>query len=216
MEAASTAAPAAVPQHMPCPRAREQALAQPGPPCPRRAEALGPRGDIRADEVVRECPWEAETMSVSRAAAQPARWGRTRTRKFLGPLALNENRPLGTPDVASARGARRSARREGRAPQARDGANSLDGRRSTAAVAGDEGPGPPLLLGAYRPAAPEPECDRPSARLNSRRATSRRPPRRPRPRWRRAPARAASRGPVEEAASTASAGTPASSTVCEG
>jgi hypothetical protein len=90
MEAASTAAPAAVPQHI---RALEHANRV------RLARAALKRsvraGDIRAAEVVQECPWEAETMSVSELLRSQTRWGRTRTRKFLGPLALNENRPLG-------------------------------------------------------------------------------------------------------------------------
>ena len=34
-------------------------------------------------------------MSVSELLRSQSRWGRTRTRKFLMPLALNENRQLG-------------------------------------------------------------------------------------------------------------------------
>lgn len=89
MEAASTAVTTAVPQHI---RALEAAnrvrLA--------RAEmkrAVG-RGDLEAADVVRVCPWEAQTMSVSELLRSQRRWGRARTRKFLSPLALNENRRL--------------------------------------------------------------------------------------------------------------------------
>ncbi|MGI8727565.1 MAG: hypothetical protein ACR2K6_07800 [Solirubrobacterales bacterium] len=89
MEAASTAAPTAVPQHI---RALEHAnrvrLA--------RAElkrSIG-RGDTSAADIVRLCPWEAQTMSVSELLRSQRRWGRARTRKFLSPLALNENRRL--------------------------------------------------------------------------------------------------------------------------
>lgn len=90
MEAASTAAPAALPQHL---RALEHANRV------RLARAALKRsvqaGNLRADQIVRSCPWEAETMSVSELLRSQSRWGRTRTRKFLMPLALNENRQLG-------------------------------------------------------------------------------------------------------------------------
>jgi hypothetical protein len=52
-------------------------------------------GGTDASEVVRACPWEAETMSVGELLRSQRRWGRTRSRKFLGLLALNENRQLG-------------------------------------------------------------------------------------------------------------------------
>ena len=90
MEAASTAAPAAVPQHL---RALEHANRV------RLARAALKRsiqaGKLPAEQIVRTCPWEAETMSVSELLRSQSRWGRTRTRKFLMPLALNENRQLG-------------------------------------------------------------------------------------------------------------------------
>ena len=90
MEAASTAAPAAVPQHL---RALEHANRV------RLARAALKRsiqaGNLQAEQIVRTCPWEAETMSVSELLRSHSRWGRTRTRKFLMPLALNENRQLG-------------------------------------------------------------------------------------------------------------------------
>lgn len=93
MEAASMAAPTAVPsppQHM---RALEHANKV------RLARAALKRavqaGELGAHEVVRSCPWEAETMSVSELLRSQQRWGRTRTRKFLVPLAVSENRQLG-------------------------------------------------------------------------------------------------------------------------
>jgi hypothetical protein len=54
------------------------------------------RGDIDASEVVRECPWETESMTIAELLGSQRRWGRTRVRKFLLPLALNENKRLGT------------------------------------------------------------------------------------------------------------------------
>lgn len=90
MEAASTAAPVAVPQHI---QALEHANRV------RLARAALKRqvsaGNLEAHEIVRSCPWEAETMSVSELLRSQTRWGRTRTRKFLSPLAVSENRQLG-------------------------------------------------------------------------------------------------------------------------
>jgi hypothetical protein len=54
------------------------------------------RGDRDAAEVVRDCPWETESMTIAELLTSQRRWGRTRARKFLMPLALNENKQLGT------------------------------------------------------------------------------------------------------------------------
>jgi len=90
MEAASTAAQVVVPQHI---RALEHANRV------RLARAALKRevqaGKRPVEQVVRVCPWEAETMSVSELLRSQSRWGRTRTRKFLSPLAVSENRQLG-------------------------------------------------------------------------------------------------------------------------
>lgn len=53
------------------------------------------RGDMDASEVVREGPWETESMTISELLTSQRRWGRTRARKFLLPLSLNENKQLG-------------------------------------------------------------------------------------------------------------------------
>jgi hypothetical protein len=52
-------------------------------------------GQLDAVEVIRTCPWEVETMTVGELLRSQRRWGRTRARKFLSFLALNENRELG-------------------------------------------------------------------------------------------------------------------------
>jgi hypothetical protein len=87
MSAASTVAPA---QHM-------QALAHANRV--RLARASLKRAilanQIDVTEVVRDCPWQVETMSVGELLRSQRRWGRTRVRKFLISLALNENRELG-------------------------------------------------------------------------------------------------------------------------
>ena len=54
------------------------------------------RGDREAADVVRDCPWETESMTLAELLTSQRRWGRTRARKFLTSLALNENKRLGT------------------------------------------------------------------------------------------------------------------------
>jgi hypothetical protein len=54
------------------------------------------RGDLDPAEVVRDCPWQTESMTISELLTSQRRWGRTRARKFLIPLSLNENKQLGT------------------------------------------------------------------------------------------------------------------------
>lgn len=98
MEAASIApamigpAPTAdAPQHM-------QALARANRVRLARAElkrAIG-RGDVEVIEVIRDTPWETESMTLAELLTSQRRWGRTRARKFLVGLALSENKRLGT------------------------------------------------------------------------------------------------------------------------
>lgn len=89
MEAASTLAPAAMPQHM-------QALAHANRI--RLARAALKRsvaaGDVDAAEIVRECPAEVESMTVGELLRSQRRWGRTRVSRFLFPLDVKENRQL--------------------------------------------------------------------------------------------------------------------------
>jgi hypothetical protein len=54
------------------------------------------RGVMESAEVVRDCPWETESMTIAELLTSQRRWGRTRARKFLMPLSLNENKQLGT------------------------------------------------------------------------------------------------------------------------
>jgi len=92
MEAASTIvrAPNTEPQHM-------QALAEANRVRLARAQLkreVG-AGEVKTAEIVRKCPWQAETMTVGELLRSQRRWGRTRSRKFLAGLTLNENRELG-------------------------------------------------------------------------------------------------------------------------
>jgi len=89
--ATTTASIAEAPQHM-------QALERANSVRLARAElkrAIA-RGEVDASEVVQECPWETESMTIAELLGSQRRWGRTRVRKFLLPLALNENKRLGT------------------------------------------------------------------------------------------------------------------------
>jgi hypothetical protein len=54
------------------------------------------RGDVEAATVIRDCPWETESMTLAELLTSQRRWGRTRARKFLFALALSENKRLGT------------------------------------------------------------------------------------------------------------------------
>lgn len=52
-------------------------------------------GDSDAAEIILECPWEAESMSISELLSAQRRWGRTRSRKLLQQLGMNENKQVG-------------------------------------------------------------------------------------------------------------------------
>lgn len=89
---ASTTAPSGqTPQHM-------QALARANRVRLARAElkrSIG-RGEVDVSEVIRDCPWETESMTLAELLTSQRRWGRTRARKLLQALALSENKRLGT------------------------------------------------------------------------------------------------------------------------
>jgi len=105
-----TAAARQVPQHM-------QALARANRVRLARAElkrSIG-RGDVAVADVIRDCPWETESMTLAELLTSQRRWGRTRARKLLQAVALSENKRLGTLTprqralLASALGARGAA-----------------------------------------------------------------------------------------------------------
>jgi hypothetical protein len=85
----ATAVPA--PQHM-------QALARANRVRLARAElkrSIG-RGEVEVSDVIRDCPWETESMTLAELLTSQRRWGRTRARKLLQALALSENKRLGS------------------------------------------------------------------------------------------------------------------------
>jgi hypothetical protein len=47
-------------------------------------------------EVIRHCPWQAESMSISDLLMSQRRWGRARCRRLLVSLGIPENKQLGT------------------------------------------------------------------------------------------------------------------------
>jgi hypothetical protein len=54
------------------------------------------RGEVDVAEVIRDCPWETESMTLAELLTSQRRWGRTRARKLLQALALSENKRIGT------------------------------------------------------------------------------------------------------------------------
>ena len=59
----------------------------------KRDISAGRRGIV---DVIRDCPWEAESMSVSELLCSQRRWGRARSRKLIASLQLGESKRLGT------------------------------------------------------------------------------------------------------------------------
>jgi len=46
--------------------------------------------------VVLQCPWEAESMTISDLLMSQHRWGRTRCRRFLSSIPMSETKTVGT------------------------------------------------------------------------------------------------------------------------
>jgi hypothetical protein len=88
MDAVATIAPA--PQHLRAlARANEVRLA--------RAELKRQisDGEVDAAAVILECPWEAESMTISDLLTSQRRWGSTRCRRFLQSIPIPENKKIG-------------------------------------------------------------------------------------------------------------------------
>ncbi|MDQ3933732.1 MAG: hypothetical protein M3340_03780 [Actinomycetota bacterium] len=51
---------------------------------------------LRAADVIRDCPWEAASMELSDLLMSQRRWGRARVRRTLLSLGLPENKQIGT------------------------------------------------------------------------------------------------------------------------
>jgi hypothetical protein len=53
-------------------------------------------GETTVAEVVLDCPWEAESMSISDLLMSQHRWGRTRCRRFLASIPMSETKTVGS------------------------------------------------------------------------------------------------------------------------
>ena len=86
-----TTAIAPAPQHM-------QALAQANRVRLARAELkrLVAEGDANVADVVLECPWEAESMTIADLLMSQHRWGRSRCRRFLLSIPMTETKTIGS------------------------------------------------------------------------------------------------------------------------
>jgi hypothetical protein len=84
-------ATAPAPQHM-------QALAQANKVRLARAELKRQvaDGELSVAEVVLDCPWEAESMTIADLLMSQHRWGRTRCRRFLVQCSMNETKTIGS------------------------------------------------------------------------------------------------------------------------
>jgi hypothetical protein len=51
-------------------------------------------GEITAAEVIDDCPWEAESMTVSDLLTSQHRWGHTRCRRLLQSVPISENKTI--------------------------------------------------------------------------------------------------------------------------
>ena len=90
-EPAVLGGPIVEPQHMRAlARANEVRLARAQM---KREIASGGRSVL---DVVRECPWEAESMTVGELLRSQRRWGRARSRKLINSVGLTENKQLGS------------------------------------------------------------------------------------------------------------------------
>ncbi len=53
-------------------------------------------GERSAAEVVLECPWEAESMTIGDLLMSQHRWGHTRCRRFLAAIQMVETKTIGS------------------------------------------------------------------------------------------------------------------------
>jgi hypothetical protein len=53
-------------------------------------------GEVDVAEVVLECPWEAESMTIADLLMSQHRWGRTRCRRFLASIPMLESKTVGS------------------------------------------------------------------------------------------------------------------------
>jgi len=86
-----TTATAPAPQHM-------RALAQANRVRLARAELKRQvaEGEATVVEIVLNCPWEAESMTIADLLMSQHRWGRSRCRRFLASIPMLETKSIGS------------------------------------------------------------------------------------------------------------------------
>jgi hypothetical protein len=53
-------------------------------------------GHLGVVDVIVDCPWQVESMSISDLLMSQKRWGRARCRRLLNSIGIPENKPVGT------------------------------------------------------------------------------------------------------------------------
>ena len=53
-------------------------------------------GELPVVDVIVDCPWEVESMSISDLLMSQKRWGRARCRRLLTSIGIPENKQVGT------------------------------------------------------------------------------------------------------------------------
>lgn len=53
-------------------------------------------GGTSVADVVRSCPWEAESMEIAELLMSQHRWGRQRCRRFLASIPISETKTVGS------------------------------------------------------------------------------------------------------------------------
>ena len=53
-------------------------------------------GELSVADVVLDCPWEAESMTIADLLMSQHRWGRTRCRRFLVSIPMTETKTIGS------------------------------------------------------------------------------------------------------------------------
>lgn len=86
-----SSATAPAPQHM-------RALAQANRVRLARAELKRQvaEGEATAADIVLQCPWEAESMTIADLLMSQHRWGRSRCRRFLTSISMLETKTIGS------------------------------------------------------------------------------------------------------------------------
>src|SRR3954466_3138211 len=53
-------------------------------------------GEASVAQIVLDCPWEAESMTIADLLMSQHRWGRSRCRRFLTSISMTETKTIGS------------------------------------------------------------------------------------------------------------------------